>query len=790
MPDRTLTLALLASVFCSGLGPARRALAEPVDLTSARIVVRDGQVPLVERTAATVLAEEIGKRTGLAWPVAAGWPETGPVIALTSGSDPQLRGRPVPAGLGRTDPEGFGIATETSPAGCALIWIVGADPKGALSGVGRLLRALEWRQGSVRLARPLNLVTAPRQTIRGHQLGYRTTANSYDAWSAATYDQYIRELALFGANAVENIPFQDQDSPHMPISRREMNRQLGRVCARYGMAYWVWTPATCPLEDATQRAALLAQHEQFYADCPRLDAVFFPGGDPGNNSPEQVMLFLADIAERLAKYHPRAGVWMSLQGFDAGEIDYFFSWITQHEPDWFAGAVGGPSSPPLAVLRQRLPDRYQLRDYPDITHSVRAQYPAPWLDPAFAFTSGREGTNPAPIFYGTIHNATAPYTDGFVTYSDGMHDDVNKTVWSALGWNPRADLRGIIVQYCRLFFGPDVAEQAADGIFALERNWSGPLATNGGVEATLALWQQLDEQTPRLGGNWRWQLCQLKAHYDAYVRQRLIRESEYEVQANAALARAATIGSDAAIAKARAALRQAQTSCNPALQQRVTELCDALFHSIGFQTSVARYGANSAERGAVLDFLDHPLNNRWWLEDELAKVGALATEAEKVARLDLVRTWAHPGPGSYYDDVGNVANSPHVIRGESFNTDPHMRRNPNPDFMWWDGGMSRARQSCISKMDWPIGLRYEGVDPAAHYVVRTTGYGQCLLRVNGVRVQPTVDGREVGQIKEFPLPPKLYQQGRIVLTFDRPAEPGVNWRHTSRLSEVWLKQSE
>ena len=89
-------------------------------------------------------------------------------------------------------------------------------------------------------------------------------------------------------------------------------------------------------------------------------------------------------------------------------------------------------------------------------------------------------------------------------------------------------------------------------------------------------------------------------------------------------------------------------------------------------------------------------------------------------------------------------------------------------------------------MDWPIGLRYEGIDPQAGYEVRTTGYGQCLLRVNGQRVMPTADGREVGEVKRFPIPKELYQDGSIVLTFDLPHEPGVNWRKASRLSEVWL----
>ena len=49
-----------------------------------------------------------------------------------------------------------------------------------------------------------------------------------------------------------------------------------------------------------------------------------------------------------------------------------------------------------------------------------------------------------------------------------------------------------------------------------------------------------------------------------------------------------------------------------------------------------------------------------------------------------------------------------------------------------------------------------------------------------------IDGTEIGAIKEFNIPPELYSGGTIVITFDVPHEPGVNWRRVSRLSEVWL----
>ncbi len=60
------------------------------------------------------------------------------------------------------------------------------------------------------------------------------------------------------------------------------------------------------------------------------------------------------------------------------------------------------------------------------------------------------------------------------------------------------------------------------------------------------------------------------------------------------------------------------------LRARVFELAEALFQSIRMQLSVPRYQAIAVERGANLDTIDYPLNNRVWLEDRFAEVRAAA----------------------------------------------------------------------------------------------------------------------------------------------------------------------
>ena len=524
-----------------------------------------------------------------------------------------------------------------------------------------------------------------------------------------------------------------------------------------------------------------------YQSCPRLDGVFFPGGDPGDNPPDLVIPFLKDIAAVLARYHPKARVWVSLQGFDKDKCERFMSFVEKEMPAWLGGLVAGPSSPPIGMTRLRLPRQYKLRWYPDITHTVRCQFPVEWWDPAFALTLGREPPNPRPSDCATIFRLYAPYTDGFLSYSDGMHDDLNKAMWSMLAWDSRRDVRSMVVEYARFFLGAEVAEEAADGLLGLENNWRGSLALNGGVGGTLALWQGLEKREPRLLQNWRFDLHLLRAYYDAYVRHRLIRETSLEQEAMAALAKAGQIGAEQAMSAAFDVLQREDTE--PAQlqrRQRILDLAEMLFQSIGYQTSVKKYHSSGAERGCILDFLDHPLNNRWWLEDEFVKVRAMAGEGEKLARLEQIASWENPGPGCYYDEVGHVGKSPRVIRGEGLNTDPEVLRHDNPEHAWWDSGMSRQRLSWQHYARWPVGVWYEGLDPKARYVVRMTGQGEAKVRGDGTLLEPTRFSKQIGEFKEFAVPAELTADGQLRLTWDEIDESSMNWRQQSHVAEVWL----
>src|SRR6202042_1894398 len=87
--------------------------------------------------------------------------------------------------------------------------------------------------------------------------------------------------------------------------------------------------------------------------------------------------------------------------------------------------------------------------------------------------------------------------------------------------------------------------------------------------------------SPRDLLNWRFHQALYRAYYDAYVRQRLIYETELEARAMDELRKASELGSLAAIDRARAILARASTTrIAPDLRARIFELGEALFQSI------------------------------------------------------------------------------------------------------------------------------------------------------------------------------------------------------------------
>lgn len=784
-------LALATCLAIPGVTPSAYAAA---DLSDAVVVSPSNGDPISEKTV-RFLREELARRTGITLPVQHAVPADLPAIVLLKPG----KGEALPEA-----PEGL-VVPEAQEAyalwtASARIYAAAHDNRGLLFAAAHLIRLFDLAPGTIGAPDQIALSSAPAYPIRGHQLGYRNTANTYDAWDLATFDQYIRDLILFGTNTIELIPPfhpSDSDSPLMKMQAWDMNIALTDLIASYGLDVGLWIPVTDDVTTPEGAAEALKTRRRMLESMKRVDAVLVPGGDDGDTPAEFLMPWLKDFAKILDELHPDAKLWVSNQTFTKEENDYFFDFLeAEKEGGWLDGVAYGPwTSVTMAETRERTPDEYRLRRYPDINHMVRCQYPQRDWDWPLAHTLGREAVSPRPRDMAHIHNLFMDLADGFVAYSDGVHDDLNKCVWSALGWNPTTKVEAIARDYANLFLGNTHADLGVKALLGLEDNWRGPVVENASIPATLDEWKEIAKDES-LAKNWRLQMYLLRAYYDAYVQAKALREAAYESEALAALDTADNAG--AAMAKAREILSKADAdiAVDP-FRREIEALAPQLWESIGYQLSIKPpYLARNAERGALLDTLDQPLNNRVWMEHEFQRIGKLANEAEKLARLARIVHWEDPGAGGFYDDLGNLSKQPHLVRQVSWEDDPGYLKSSQLEFSSFMNNRTLEQQPV--RLSWkdcaqtlygtPLRMHYEDLDPAAEYALRVNYAGRFgatmrLVADESIEIHPALARPEEGTILEFEIPKEATSDGVLDLEWQWIASRGC------QVAEVWLVKS-
>jgi hypothetical protein len=726
-----------------------------LDLNGATIVTKSNSAVVAK--AAEMLQEELAERSGVTLAIAAEAPAEGVVIEL--GVAPAVKGINVPKKA-----EGYGVTVNGNT-----VKLAGFDDRGAMFAAGRLIRLATYGPGTLALELAAPISTSPEVPIRAHQLAYRDTANTYDAWSLETYEQYIRDLVIFGCNGVELINNLDptvKDGKVMTETMHGMNIKLSGLIDSYGIDVWVWSPVMADEgEDVTTPEGLavaLEKRRAFLKDFPAVDHIFVPGGDDGDAPAEHLLTFLEALSPILKELHPTAKLWVSNQTFTLEENDYFFSYLEKEDPQWLEGLVYGPwTKMGWEEMRERTPKRFPLRRYPDINHTVRCQYGIPDWDPVFANTVGREPMMPMPAMQQHIFQRYMNLSDGFGTYSDGIHDDLNKFVWNTLGWDPAADLDAALREYGKVWFGEALADDVAKGMRLFEECWQGPILENKAIPKSLALWEGIAKKVPDWDTNWRAQMYLFRARFDANVQAETKVQRGYENEANAFLAKAKVEGVATVIDKARAALAKADTPAAPELRAGIEALGPVLLKSIGYQLSAeAPYLARNSERGALLDWLDQPVNNRPWLEQRFSVILAMEKVEDQLAAIDEIRYWENPGPGGFYDDLGNIGKSEHVVYQQSWEEDPSACHTARVEFPFYKADQAtikkeasqaqadnmvfkeeRAKNASAEpkkrqelRMSWqsqvatlygtPLKMHYDGLDPKAQYTLKVTYAGR------------------------------------------------------------------
>ena len=326
------------------------------------------------------------------WQVAAA-PDACPTLSTivtmaVVGASPQDNACRLPLG---NDQESFLICTDpqSRQAAAPTLQLHARGDRGLMLGVGRLLRALDVSAfGEVSIPHDLSLTVEPPPfgRMRGHQLtdwGFYMTTEFFE--------QYAKELLVFGTNQVEFA--------HIDYTRGDQYKLVAwsAILDKYDLRVSVFNaPYSTDSDKATTR--------EVFANMTRVDSLFREGGG-AETFPD-----MQELVAELHKHHPNATVWLSPCGLDEMALDQWL--LAMDAPttrSWLHGVAYGPGvhisqkqvSCSLYLTRsdsllmthththththtqlvERLPSGYELRQYPDITHSLAAMYPQPnWCD--------------------------------------------------------------------------------------------------------------------------------------------------------------------------------------------------------------------------------------------------------------------------------------------------------------------------------------------------------------------------------------------------------------------------
>lgn len=670
------------------------------------------------------------------------------------------------------------------------ITITATGIRGFIFGYSHFLRKTVFKNGKITLTENISGEYTPNKKLRGHQIGYNATPNSYDAWTKEQYYRYLLDMMAFGANICEltSDPGKEKINKLEKYDFEELNNSVSRFADELDLDISLWQPN----RNSETEGEALARHERVYKNMPRLNIVFPPGGDPGNLPVDEFFSRCEKINKILKKSHPDAELHPSAQAPHS-----IASWGDDFVKAMNNGATAdaviyGPNHPfPIHELRKRISEKYPMRFYPDISHNLRCEYPVNFLDDdwhfAFANTLSRESVNPRPTEFRTLHRIFSPYTIGSVTYSEGAHDDLNKMVWGSLEFNPDNELRDIILDYARFFMYGTDEEKLTDCIFAIEKSWYGAPEENISIDFAYKAMCELLNDYPSLSGNWRFMLLYFRACCDKIVKMRRC----FELKCCKSACFEAENGN---IESAIEILRQPFSDDYTALRHELDIIAERLFNLIGMQLDVETYCAEGWERGATLETIDNNITDKAYLLDKLTYALTLSGDKRKHFTDTLLSARKSKPNEIYYSVALHGLNTLGVHQSGEYYMDiqgdcPYTKETPLPMAMTkaFDHYSFDAKFGGFSPdTDYALKVVYKSDknDSIKHHKITANG----VVIYDGVRYGGEKDeffdeavlckGFESAQ---YTLPKEIFINGTLELNISEPTKG-------FELCELWIKK--
>ncbi len=504
---------LIPAVICS---------ATTVPVTSIRIVLPDPHSQIMEKIAAIAI-RHITSRSGIQ-------------VKLTGDATFRLE-----LATGSTlPPEGYSI--QDAPGGG--VRIVGADEHSILYGLGKFLRTSRYHQSDF-VTSAWRGKSAPEGSFRAIYAATHFN-NFYQAAPVEEVSRYLEDLTLWGANAVlACVPVFDFTGFDDPALRKHLDHlhQLYRAAKEIGLKTAL---GQCPNQGfKTAPAEILATPNRDplgrkgnlgFNCCPskpggkdylldlyvKLFAEFKDIGldyclcwpyDEGGCGCDACHPWGAKTYPELSKsmvelerrIYPDLKVILSTWVYDkppAGEWEGLAA-LLEKDHAWLDAIMCDDHEDfPRYPLDHGVPAGLPLYNFPEISMWGRN----PW---------GTFGANPLPGRYERLWKQTNGKVSGGMPYSEGIYEDMNKTICFQFYWKGNTPAEETLREYIAYEFSPNVVEDVLAAIHLLEEAWieRGPKS----VEA-FNLLKKVDGELPLWARNsWRWRILYLRGLIDSQL---------------------------------------------------------------------------------------------------------------------------------------------------------------------------------------------------------------------------------------------------------------------------------
>lgn len=230
----------------------------------------------------------------------------------------------------------------------------------------------------------------------------------------------------------------------------------------------------CPSRHEGRRLITESKRELFGALSEQPDYIILWPYDQGGCTCEKCFPWGANGFYSLAKeeaklareFFPGVKIILSAWLFNAftdGEWDAFFKRL-KNDVIWFDFL--------MVDIFANLPNQIKNLGVPVLSF--------PEISMKGAVTWGGFGANPYPAAIKEKFAKVTDFVDGGFAYSEGIFDDINKAVVLALYADPKKEVREIVLDYAKRYFGCDAAKDVCELVFGLEKTLPRRLAARNG----------------------------------------------------------------------------------------------------------------------------------------------------------------------------------------------------------------------------------------------------------------------------------------------------------------------